>query len=245
MSRPLRIEYPGAWYHVMPRGRRGERIFFNKSDYRNFVDLLKEGSELWKVKVISYCLMPNHFHLLINTPLGNLSRFMRHIDGLYTQTFNRKHKYDGALFRGRFKSILVNGDNYLLQLMRYIHRNPLEARIVKDLDDYQWSSHIGYISKSTTWNWLYKKYIFSILSQDKCISIFQYTNFINQKDSKEVLDLFNKSRWPSFWGGPDFGNWIKEKFYKQKVHKEVPDSVNLAPDMIKIIRIVQELMNLL
>ena len=131
MSRPLRIEYPEAWYHVMNHGRRSENVFLKKRDYHTFIELLKEASELWTVAIAAFCLMPNHYHLLIRTPQGNLSRFMRHVNGVYTQRFNKNNNYEGQLFKGRFKSILVYGDSYLLQLLRYIHRNPIRAKLVK------------------------------------------------------------------------------------------------------------------
>jgi REP-associated tyrosine transposase len=102
MSRPLRIQYPDAWYHVMNRGRRGEQIFGNKEDYWTFVDLLKELDDVFHVRVAAYCMMPNHYHLLIQTPDANLSRAMRHLNGVYTQRYNRRHGYDGQLFRGRY-----------------------------------------------------------------------------------------------------------------------------------------------
>ena len=120
MSRPLRIEYPDAWYHVMNRGRRREMIFADKNDYEMFVELLKDASDMWDVNIAAYCLMPNHYHLLLQTPAGNIARTMRHINGIYTQRYNRKCGYDGQLFKGRYKSILVHGDSYLLQLVRYI-----------------------------------------------------------------------------------------------------------------------------
>ena len=148
MSRPLRIECPGAWYHIMNRGRRAENVFLDKEDYEWFLELLKDSSEMWNVRTAACCLMPNHYHMLIQTLDANLSRFMRHVNGVYTQRFNRFHGCDGHLFRGRFKSILVDKDAYLLQLVRYIHRNPLEAGIVDKLDGYEWSSHKGYISRA-------------------------------------------------------------------------------------------------
>jgi putative transposase len=107
MSRPLRIEYPDAWYHVMNRGRRGEDIFADRKDYNQFLDILKETARIWKLRIAAYCLMPNHYHLLVQTPHGNLSRCLRHIDG--------------PLFRRRYKSILVEAESYLLPLVRYIH----------------------------------------------------------------------------------------------------------------------------
>ena len=158
MARPLRIEYANAWYHILNRGRRGELIFADTYDYIGFIDLLIDTSEQWNLSVAAYCLMPNHYHLLVQTPDANISRCMRHIDGVYTQRFNRRHECDGPLFRGRYKSILVEADSYLLTLIRYIHRNPLKAGLTDKLDHYQWSSHRGYLSKAEKWNWLHKKF---------------------------------------------------------------------------------------
>ena len=151
MSRPLRIQYPGAWYHVMNRGRRGEMIFEGKEDYWSFVDLLQELSDVFNVNVAAYCLMSKHYHLLVQTPDANLSRSMRHLNGVYTQRYNRRHGYDGQLFRGRYKSIVVESDSYALELVRYIHRNPLEAGIVDALQKYLWISHCwGDVGSKTT-----------------------------------------------------------------------------------------------
>ena len=131
MARPLRIEYPGAWYHVM--NRRGRRRFiFNTDDQRHyFLALLGEVYTRYQAEMHAYCLMDNHYHLLIRTPEANLQRVMRHVNGLYTQYFNRTESKDGALFRGRYKAILVDADTHWLELSRYIHRNPLEAQITR------------------------------------------------------------------------------------------------------------------
>lgn len=106
MARPLRIEYPDAWYHVMNRGRRGEAIFSDDQDYLTFTDLLRETSEIWNLRIAAYCLMLNHYHMLIQTPDANISKGMRHLNGVYTQRYNSRHRGDGQLFRGRYKSIL-------------------------------------------------------------------------------------------------------------------------------------------
>lgn len=113
MSRPLRIQYPTAWYHVMNRGRRGEETFSRIEDYKIFVGLLEELVDVYNVNVVAYCLMSNHYHLLVQTPDANISRSMRHLNGVYTQRYNRNHNCDGQLFRGRYKSILVESDSYL------------------------------------------------------------------------------------------------------------------------------------
>ena len=117
MSIPLRIEYPGAWYHIMNRGRRGENIFEAEKDRKIFIALLKESAALWDVCISAYCRMSTYYHILAQTPQGNLSRFMRHLNGVYTQRYNRLYGFDGQLFRGRFKSIFVEEDSYLLERM--------------------------------------------------------------------------------------------------------------------------------
>lgn len=100
MARPLRIEFPGAYYHVMSRGLERRRIFLTSGDHRTFFDLLADVAQRWQVKVFAYCCMPNHYHILLQTPLGNLSRVMRHIDGVYTQRFNRARQRDGRCSEG-------------------------------------------------------------------------------------------------------------------------------------------------
>ena len=179
MSRPLRIQYPDAWYHIMNRGRRGEEIFTRKSDYTAFIDLLKELVENYNIKIAAYSLLSNHYHLLTQTPDANISRAMRHLNGVYTQRFNRIHHCDGQLFRGRYKSIIVEGDAYLMELVRYIHRNPIEAGLVENLQKYTWSSHKGYLSSARKWDWLHKDYILSFFAKERTESIWIYRRFVS------------------------------------------------------------------
>ena len=110
MARPLRIEYPGAYYHVMNRGVSRRAIFLEDKDRQRFLDLLSEMTRLWKVEIYGYCLMENHYHLLLQTPRGAVARPMRHLDGIYTQSVNRAHRLDGPLFRGRYKGILIDAE---------------------------------------------------------------------------------------------------------------------------------------
>jgi putative transposase len=234
MSRPLRIEYDGAWYHVMNRGRRSERIFEDKNDYRMFIELLKDAIELWDIRISAYCLMSNHYHLLVQTPKGNLSRSMRHINGIYTQRFNRTHGLDGQLFRGRFKSIIVDGESYLLQLVRYIHRNPVRAGVSDHLHEYPWSSHKGYLSSAVKWDWLYKDIIFSNLSSEKAGRIKAYKEFMYMEDSEDITQVFEGRKWPIFLGDEEFVKWLKGKFFRQKRNPQVPDSVALSPELATI-----------
>ena len=234
MSRPLRIEYPDAWYHVMNRGRRGESVFRKKDDYLTFIEILKETVFMWNLRVGAYCLMPNHYHLLIQTPDANLSRGMRHLNGVYTQRFNRNHLLDGQLFRGRYKAILVEADSYLLELVRYVHRNPLQAGLVKVLDKYQWSSHQGYLSDAKKWNWLHKDFILSLFSNEKAVSRKTYKSFVSKETCEEINRIFGRKNLPSALGSKDFLKWVKGSFFSGKRHKEVPESKSLSPDAERI-----------
>ena len=235
MSRPLRIEFPGAWYHVMNRGRRFEDIFSDKEDYSRFIDLLIEITEIWNANIAAYCLMPNHYHVLLQTPDGNISRCMRHLNGLYTQQYNRIHGFDGQLFRGRYKSILVSNDSHLLQLVRYIHKNPVKAGMVKEMPDYEWSSYKGYLSYSKKWEWLHKDYIFSMITPKKKGRLKPFIEFMQDDDSQEVMDLFSKKHLPSLFGPESFITRIREKYYFSKNDYEIPESKSLAPSSDEII----------
>jgi REP element-mobilizing transposase RayT len=242
MARPLRIEYANAWYHILNRGRRGESIFADNHDYIGFINLLQNTSEQWNLRVAAYCLMPNHYHLLVQTPDANISRCMRHIDGVYTQRFNRRHQCDGPLFRGRYKSILVEADNYLLILVRYIHRNPLKAGLTDDLSRYNWSSHRGYLSTAEKWNWLHKNFILSMLSKSGGERVKNYRQFISaeDEDGDKTSQVLDKKRWPAILGSASFINKVKERFFPEKVNDEVPQSRELAPTPAQIKKMVCE-----
>ena len=241
MSRPLRIQYPDAWYHVMNRGRRSEEIFTGKDDYTVFIDLLKELVEDYNVKIAAYCLMPNHYHLLVQTPDANISRSMRHLNGVYTQRFNRIHHCDGQLFRGRYKSILVDADSYLLELLRYIHRNPLESGLVENLQKYSWSSHKGYLSGAKKWDWLHKDFILSLFSKNETESIRRYRQFVSKMILEDINQILARKKLPAVMGSKNFVEKIKEKFFSNKSHEEVPESRFLAPDVDRIMEEVCKL----
>ena len=244
MSRPLRIEYPDAWYYVMNRGRRAETIFHTQADYDGFVALLKEAVEIWNLRISAFCLMPNHYHLLVQTPEGNLSRCMRHINGIYTQRFNRSHKYAGQLFRGRYKAILVEENEYLLQLVRYIHQNPVKAKIVEKLAGYRWSSHRAYLSKTDKWSWLYKDFILAMLSQHPGRCVAEYKQFMHDDTDDELTDIFEKKKMPAFLGGQDFIAWVKDTFYSQKQDQDIADAALLAPELSMIKQVVSAYYNI-
>ncbi|MCK4839127.1 MAG: transposase [Desulfobulbaceae bacterium] len=229
MSRPLRIEYHGAWYHVMNRGRRREKIFTTSKDYELFINVLNETAELFNLKVSAYCLMSNHYHLLIHTPDGNLSRCMRHVNGVYTQRYNRAHKKDGQLFRGRFKAVVVDSDNYLLEVLRYIHNNPVRARIVENVSDFIWSSHKGYCSRAKKWDWLHKFFLLSMFSEKITPAMRAYGEFMQAPEPEIIESFYAKKNLPSVLGDDFFKEWLKEKFQDLRFEKEIPAAKELAP----------------
>jgi putative transposase len=141
MSRPLRIEFPHALYHVTSRGDRREDIYLNDADRQAWLTVLAQVCQRFHWTVYAYCLMDNHYHLLVQTPDANLSAGMRQLNGVYTQLVNRAHGRVGHVFQGRFKAILVDQDNYLLELARYVVLNPVRAGRVKEVKDWPWSSY--------------------------------------------------------------------------------------------------------
>ena len=154
MSRPLRIEFPGAIYHVTSRGDRREAIYQDEVDRQVQLEVLAQAMDRFDAQVLSYCLMGNHYHLVLHTRQGNLSRLMRHFNGVYTQAYNRRHGLVGHLFQGRFKAILVDRDAYLMALCRYVERNPVAAGLVGDAGEWPWSSYRAHVGQAATPPWL-------------------------------------------------------------------------------------------
>ncbi len=207
MPRPLRIEYENAYYHVMNRGRSRLKVFHSRVYYEAFLDTLGEAHQRFGVEILCYCLMGNHYHLFLKTPEANLGRVMRHINGVYTQRYNRIRKTDGSLFRGRYKAICVEEDSYQLQLSRYIHRNPLEARIVRNLDDYKWSSYPYYVSsKQKAPDWLYQADIYAQLG---VISRWRakYRTYVEQGVDEELKQYYGKGNIVPYLGSEVFRDW--------------------------------------
>lgn len=147
--RPLRIEFPGAHYHVINRGLEKRNIFSDAQDFSFFLRLCQQAKRLYNFEVYSYCLMNNHYHLFLRTNEGNLAKIMKYINGIYAQYFNQRYERVGPLFQGRYKSPLVQLDSYAMQLAKYIHLNPVQARLVNYPDEWLWSSFSSYIKQST------------------------------------------------------------------------------------------------
>jgi len=236
MARPLRIDFNGAWHHVMNRGRQREVIFRDIQDYKAFLGLLKSTSEMFRVGVAAYCLMPNHYHLLLQSSEGNLARAMRHLGGVYTQWFNRRHGLDGQLFKGRYKAILVGEDEYLQGLVRYIHHNPLKAGLTKSLDEFPWSSHLGYLRRGDAWKWLHAKPLLSQFSDDPAKARAEYRRFMARDENEEIERIFSLKKLPAILGNSDFVQSIKDRFFAAKLSPEVPESRQLAPITMEAIK---------
>lgn len=146
MARPLRIEFEGAYYHVTARGNERRKIFFTQRDFEKFKGYITTAQEKYGFFLHSYVLMSNHYHLIMETPAANLSRIMHHINSSYTTYVNIKRKRSGHLFQGRYKAIAVDKDSYLLELSRYLHLNPVRAKMVENPEDYPYSSYRSFIS---------------------------------------------------------------------------------------------------
>ena len=182
MARPLRIEYEGAFYHVTARGNERKKIFISKADYEKFLANLKEAAARFSVVVHSYVLMGNHYHLIVETPNANLSSFMHMVQSGYTTYFNRKRDRSGHLFQGRFKSILVDKDAYLLELSRYIHLNPVRAHMTDTPGAYPFSSYPAFINPRK------ETFIFRDLILDMSHGPDNYRRFVESVPPEELKD---------------------------------------------------------
>ncbi len=239
MSRPLRLEFPGAWYHVMNRGLARQPIFRNRDCYAVFLDTLVEAHRRFDLQIHAYCLMGNHYHLLVHTPRGNLGRAMRHINGVYTQRFNRLQHRDGPLFRGRYKAILVDADSYLLSLSRYIHRNPIETRkpLVDRLEDFAWSSYPAYVNQSPAPDWLYRDFVYAALGRrDKFRG---YREYVERSGSAEVESFYLRQRQAPVLGDDVFRARILEEVgeFSSEVprHERYPQAPESSDQLVAVV----------
>jgi len=178
MARPLRIEFSGAFYHVTSRGNEEKEVFKSQKDREKFLDYLATASSRYGAVIHAFCLMGNHYHLLLETPDGNLSQIMRHINGAYTTYFNSRRKRAGHLFQGRYKAVLVEAEAYATELTRYIHLNPVRAGITVCPETYPWSSYRGYIGQTATPKWLRTGFILDTFALDREQAQKKYQQFV-------------------------------------------------------------------
>ncbi|MFC5080308.1 Transposase IS200 like protein [Vibrio thalassae] len=201
MSRPLRIEFPGALYHVTSRGNARQPIYLEEQDFDLFLEVLAKVCERFNWVVHSYCLMTNHYHLLLETPDGNLSKGMRQLNGVYTQRFNRKHRRVGHLYQGRYKAILVDKESYLLEVGRYILLNPIRAHMVDSPAEYQWSSWHAIMGEDEAPEWLAVNQTLLLFDSQRTIASQKYHDFVL---SGIVKPLWNNLKQQVFLGSEDF-----------------------------------------
>jgi REP element-mobilizing transposase RayT len=178
MARPLRLEFAGALYHVTARGDGREDIYRTDGDRRLFLDVLGGVYGRFNWTVHAYCLMTNHYHLLVETPDANLSRGMREVNGVYTQRFNRTYDRIGHVFQGRYKAILVQKETYLLELARYVVLNPVRARMVRAPGEWPWSSYRAMIGTATAPTWLETRRVLSAFGETEAEAVAQYAQFV-------------------------------------------------------------------
>ena len=239
MARPLRVEYPGAFYHVINRGNAGENLFKGIRDREKFLEYLETAIERFSLKIYTYCLMTNHFHVLLETRLSNLSQAMQWVNVSYAGYFNRKYQRNGHLFQGRFKSILVDADEYLKQLSRYIHLNPVRANLVEHPDEYKWSSYSTITGKTKEPAWLESAWLLSQFGTKRKQAITNYKKFVEEANTKDLKNPAKDLSGGFILGSPDFVIWIKETFLSTRSDEnEIPQLRELKP-RINIDQIVE------
>lgn len=227
MARPLRILFEGAWYHVMNRGLERRAIFRSARDHGRFIDLLAEVSRRFGVEVHAFCLMGNHYHLLVRTPDPNLPEVMRHLDGVYTQKFNRAHGRDGPLLRGRYHGVLVQADRHLLCASRYIHLNPVEAGLVRDPADWTYSSFRAFLDPCDRPNWLRTATLLGMFGSVGARA--SYRDFVHAGVDERTRRFYETQRRGPVLGSHDFRNRIAEEHIEDASQPDTPEARLVRP----------------
>ena len=252
MGRPLRIEYPGALYHVTSRGNEKRKIFLQDSDRLRFLRMLEEYHDRFGILIHGYVLMDNHYHLVIETPRGNLLKVMHGLNGGYTGYFNREHRRVGHLFQGRYTGILVDKDTYLLQLSRYLHLNPVVAKVVERPEQYKWSSYGGFIREGKQLGWVEYRWLLSQFGRDKKGARKRYKEFVEEGLRKKVEDPFKKVYGQVVLGGEEFrekimgllkGRNLTDGIVERQRFKEFPNAKDIIRAVARVYRVRVEALN--
>ncbi|MBN2282885.1 MAG: transposase [Deltaproteobacteria bacterium] len=220
MARPLRIEYPYAIYHVTSRGNARHDIYRNDSDKNTFLNVLESVVERYNWLCHAYCLMKNHYHLVIETPDGNLSKGMRHLNGVYTQKFNYRYNNVGHLFQGRYKAILVEKESYLLSLCRYIVLNPVRTGIVSGPERWPWSSYRAMAGMTQKPPFLTIDWLLLQFGETREKAIQAYTQYIY--DGIDEKPPWTEVKGQIFLGSIEFIDRLKPHLEEQHDAREVP-----------------------
>lgn len=246
MARQLRIEYPDAYYHVTARGNERKEIFKSDKDRVKFLSYLESAVKRYDAVIHAWCLMSNHYHLLVETPSGNLSQIMQHINGAYTNYFNTKRKRSGHLFQGRYKGILVEADEYALELSRYIHLNPVRIGFVNEPGDYKWSSFQEYAGKRKAPDWLSIEFILGYFDKSEQAAQKQYIEFVEEVLGKEHESPLLQMVASTILGTPEFVAAIQEQHLDGKSpHRNLPalKQLNGKPTIDQIVEITENVIN--
>jgi REP element-mobilizing transposase RayT len=223
MSRPLRIEYAGAFYHVTSRGNERKAVYRSTPDREKFLFYLESATERYRAVIHVYCLMNNHYHLLLETPLGNLSQIMHHINGAYTTYFNTKHTRSGHLFQGRYKATLIDADEYASEVSRYIHLNPVRTGLVEIPEEYRWSSFQYYLFKREAPRWLNRDLVLGYFGREQKVAAKKYKDFVYScmyQGDKNALVRLSRS---VILGRNEFIEEIKTRYLRYKhVDRNLP-----------------------
>jgi putative transposase len=220
MARPLRIEYAGALYHVSSRGDRQEAIFDDDRDRTAFLNVLSDVVSRFRWRCHAYCLMGNHYHLMIETPEANLTKGMRQLNGVFTQWSNRRHQRSGHLFQGRYKAILVDWDSYFLELARYIVLNPVRAAIVTHPGLWAWSSYGGTLGSRPAPHWLTTDGLLAKFGKKRAGARRKYQQFIEEGMSAE--SIWKDLKGQIYLGDDDFVERMRKKLGQRDEDVNIP-----------------------
>ncbi len=220
MSRPLRIELSGGVYHVTSRGDGREAIYWSDEDREGWLALLGRACERFNWVCHAYCQMSNHYHLVIETPEGNLAQGMRELNGVYTQAVNRRWQRVGHVFQGRYKAILVEKDSYLLELARYVVLNPLRAGMVRDVGEWPWSSFRAMVGAVPAPPWLQTDWILGQFGKRRSLAQAKYRDFV--RAGVGLPSLWEGLQAQIFLGSPDFVASMQSRLSSEQRVDEVP-----------------------
>jgi len=220
MARPLRIEYSGAVYHVTSRGNARNKIFSDDQDREIFLSVLGTVVKQYNWLCHAYCLMNNHYHLMVETPDANLSIGMRQLNGVYTQRYNRRHNKPGHIFQGRFKAILVQKENYLLELCRYVVLNPVRAGVVEKPETWRWSSYQSTAGLRKEPDYLTTDWILGLFNSKRALSQKQYRAFVRKGIHQE--SPWDKLQGQLLLGEEGFVEKLKSLLEDKRKIKEIP-----------------------
>lgn len=227
MARLLRIEFPGAFYHVTSRGNRKQTIFISDDDRFFFFNCLREAHERFGVIIHVYCLMQNHYHLFLETPSGNLSRIMHFINLKYSNYFNLKHQHCGHTFQSRFHAILVQATEYAKEVAAYIHLNPVRAGIVDRPEEYDWSNYREYLGIANPLPWTENAFVLRLFGASLPEARKEYEKHVMARLAQKQPNPLAPANKTGILGSPEFIDHIRKSFPARTDRPDEPDPIRL------------------